>query len=221
MLSNIKAVIFDLDGTLIDSMWVWKQVDFDYLNKRGIILPEDLQKNIEGLGFTETAHYFKKRFDIKDDVEDIKKEWASMVKKYYSSVIKAKNGVKELLEYLKKNNYKIALATSNFYELTIDVLKNNNLIDFFDIIVTTCEVPRDKSYPDVYIETARRLNIMPEECIVFEDTLPAIMGAKAANMRVIGVFDCYGTCTPDELSEAVEYMIENFDEIMYKIKIKE
>ncbi len=78
MLSNIKAIIFDLDGTLVDSMWIWKQVDIDYLEKHGHPLPDDLQKDIEGMSFTETAQYFKNRFNIEDDIDDIKAEWNAM-----------------------------------------------------------------------------------------------------------------------------------------------
>ncbi|MCX7885299.1 MAG: HAD family phosphatase [Caloramator sp.] len=211
MLSNVKAVIFDMDGTIIDSMWVWKQIDIDYLKKRGIPLPEDLQKTIEGLSFTETAIYFKNRFSIKESIDEIKNEWLDMLKEYYESVIEAKKGVKEFLCFLKKNNYKVGMATSNHIELVNSVLKRNNLLEYFDTIVTTCEVPRDKSYPDVFLETAKRLKVSPDECLVFEDTISAVKGAKSAGMRVIGVYDCYGTCTSEELSDATELLIEDFE----------
>jgi HAD superfamily hydrolase (TIGR01509 family) len=211
MLKDIKAVIFDMDGTLIDSLWVWKQVDIEYLKKHGIEVPEDLQKSIEGLSFTETALYFKNRFNIQDSVEEIKNEWQNMVREYYSSIIKIKRGVKEFLEYLKNNNYKIGMATSSFIDLVEAVLKNNGIYDYFDQIVTTCEVPRDKSFPDVFIETAKRLGVDPKECLVFEDTMSAVLGAKAAGMKVIGVFDKYGTCSPDELAEIADHLIEDFE----------
>jgi HAD superfamily hydrolase (TIGR01509 family) len=218
MLKNIKAVIFDMDGTIIDSMWVWKQVDIDFLKQRNIDVPDDLQKAIGGLSFTETAQYFKSRFNLEDDIDSIKNQWIGMVRDYYTSVIEAKKGVKEFLEYLLKHGYIIGMATSNFPELVEAVLKRNNLIDYFSEIVTTCEVPRDKSYPDVFLETARRLGVSPEECLVFEDTLSAVTGARAAGMKVIGVYDNLGTCTPEELSQATDYLIEHFEDIVENIQ---
>ena len=76
----MKAIIFDLDGTLVDSMWIWKEIDITYLNRRGIDFPEDLQKDIEGMSFTETANYFKERFNLTDTIETIKEEWNSLAK---------------------------------------------------------------------------------------------------------------------------------------------
>lgn len=139
-----------------------------------------------------------------------------MVKNYYESVIEAKKGVKEFLSFLKENNYKIGMATSNYIDLVEAVLKRNNILHYFDTIVTTCEVPRDKSYPDVFIETAKRLNVLPNECLVFEDTISAVNGAKLAGMKVVGVYDSFGTCTPDELLNATEMLIEDFECLVNK-----
>ncbi|TDT60916.1 HAD family hydrolase [Fonticella tunisiensis] len=219
MIREIEAVIFDMDGTLIDSMWVWKQVDIDFLKRRGIELPSDLQKSIEGLSFTETAIYFKNRFNLHESIDEIKQEWTDMVREYYTSVIEAKRGVKEFLNYLKKKGYKIGMATSNYMELVEAVLKRNDIYKYFDVIVTTCEVPRDKSFPDVFIETAKRLNVSPEKCLVFEDTPSAILGARAAGMKVIGVYDCHGTCAPKELQEIAEHIIEDFNDIVEHMNI--
>lgn len=216
MLSNIKAIIFDMDGTLIDSMWVWRQVDIDYLKNKNIDLPEDLHKAIDGLSFTDTAIYFKNRFNIPDSIEEIKKEWTLMVKDYYKTVIKAKDGVKDFLQYLKSHEYKIGMATSNYMELIEPVLASNKIDEFFDVIVTTCEVPRDKSYPDVFLETAKRLNVAPEECLVFEDTLKAVQGAKLAGMKVVGIYDAHGTCTPEELKETADHLIDDFECLVHE-----
>ena len=83
MLENIEAVLFDLDGTLVDSMWMWKDIDIEYLGKRGFGLPVELQKDIEGMSLTETAIYFKTRFGLSDTLEEIKAEWMDMAREKY------------------------------------------------------------------------------------------------------------------------------------------
>jgi HAD superfamily hydrolase (TIGR01509 family) len=203
-----------MDGTLIDSIWVWDKVDIDYLKNRNIDLPEDLRRAIEGLSFSETAVYFKNRFKLEDSLEEIIREWTEMVEEYYSCVIEIKKGVKEFLTYLKAHNYKIGMATSNARELIKPVLARNGIYDYFDIIVTTDEVPRDKSFPDVFLETARQLEVPPKECLVFEDTLCAILGAKSAGMKVVGIFEPLGSSTLEELAEAADHLIEDFQSII-------
>lgn len=214
MLTNISAVIFDLDGTLIDSMWVWKQIDVDYLGQKGFSLPDDLQRNIQGLSHTQTAQYFKKRFNLEDDIETIKSDWNSMASEFYNSKINLKNGVPEFLAYLKEKDLKIGIATSSFKDLTLSVLTRTKILDYFDTIVTTCEVPRDKSYPDVFLEAAKRLNVIPSECLVFEDSIVSVRGAHAAGMKVAGIYDEYGTCTLDELTSECDYMFDNFKKLI-------
>ena len=78
ILDHIKAVIFDLDGTLVDSMWMWEDIDIEYLGRYGLSCPEDLQKAIEGMSFTETAVYFKERFGLPDSIVEIKEAWIAM-----------------------------------------------------------------------------------------------------------------------------------------------
>lgn len=214
MLNDIEAVIFDLDGTLIDSMWVWNQIDIEFLNNKGYVLPDDLQKDIQGLSYTETALYFKNRFQLKDSIDEIKQEWNLMANHYYSSVINIKKGVREFLEFLKSNGYKIGIATSNYIDQTKAVLSHNGILEYFQAITTACEVPRSKAYPDVFLETAKRLNTPPEKCLVFEDSLVSIGGAKAAGMKVIGVFDPYGTNTYEELSKETFHLIEDFSSFL-------
>ena len=97
MIQNMKAVIFDLDGTLVDSMWMWKQIDIDYLQRFGIELPEDLQASIEGKSFSETAMYFKERFELPDSLEQIKADWNEMAFDTYANKVPLKDGVADFL----------------------------------------------------------------------------------------------------------------------------
>lgn len=213
MFSDIHAVIFDMDGTIIDSMWVWKRVDEEFLLKRSIDLPFDIQRQIEGLSFTDTARYFKDKFLLSEDIEDIKNEWIHMVEKYYKDIIPLKDGALQLILKLKETGLKIGLATSNSKELTEMVLKRTGVFDYFDYIVTSCEVGKNKSCPDIFLMSAKNLGISPENCLVFEDSIAGIMGAKRAGMRVIAVYDEYSKLFKKELQDIADLYISSLQEI--------
>jgi HAD superfamily hydrolase (TIGR01509 family) len=213
MLNNIKAAIFDLDGTLINSMWVWEKVDMDFLLKRGLDVPFDIKDNIEHLSYIDTAKYFKERFNLKDDIQSIMDEWNNMAFDEYSNNIKLKSGAKKYLSYLKSLGIKIALATSNSIELLEVVLKNNGIYEYFDVITTTNEVSRGKNFPDIYLLSAQKLGVSPEECIVFEDILPAVIGAKSAGMKVVGVNDKYSEHQRENIVSAADYFIYKYDDL--------
>lgn len=213
MLKDIKAAIFDLDGTLIDSMWLWEKVDIDFLSKRGYKLPVDLKENIEHLSFIDTAKYFKERFNLPESIEEIMDEWNTMAFKQYANTILLKPGAKEYLYSLKLKNIKIALATSNSIPLLEAVLKRNEVYNYFDVITTTIEVKRGKNFPDIYLLTAEKLGVNPNECIVFEDILPAVLGAKAAGMKVVAVHDIYSEYQRKDILNSADYYIYKYDEI--------
>jgi HAD superfamily hydrolase (TIGR01509 family) len=195
-----KGIIFDLDGTLIDSMWIWEQIDIDFLIERGHDLPSDLQKDIEGCSFTETATYFKSRFNLVEDVETIKNIWIDMATDYYQNKIKLKKGIQILLDRFKKDGLKIAVATSNSRILAEHVLKSNGIFEYFDVIITSCDVNKGKPEPDVFLKAAELMNLSPETCLVFEDTHAGVLGAKAAGMDVTAIYD--------EISEPYKKVIE-------------
>lgn len=213
MLNNIKAAIFDMDGTLIDSMWVWTKIDIDFLKKRGIELPSDLKNSIEHLSFTDTARYFKDRFNLPEDVNSIMEEWNQMAYEEYSNSIKLKPGARDYLNLLKSKGIKLALATSNSMTLLEVVLRNTGIYEYFDIITLTDEVKRSKSYPDIYLLSAEKLGVKPEECIVFEDILPAVLGAKAAGMKVIGVHDLYSDYQKEDIINNADYFIYKYEDL--------
>lgn len=214
MLENIKGAIFDLDGTLVDSMWVWNKIDIDYLESKGHALPENLNAEICHLSFTQTANYFKERFSLSDSIDTILKDWNNMAYNHYSENVKLKDGVKEFLDKLKENNIKIALATSNSVPLLEACLKNNGIYDYFDSITTTDEVSNGKNCPDVYLLAAKKLNVNPKNCIVFEDILPAIKGAKAADMTVIAVSDKHSLNDLDEIINHSDKYINSYFELI-------
>lgn len=214
MFKDIKAVIFDVDGTLVDSMWIWKQVDIEYLGKRGIPLPKDLQSEIEGMSYTETAIYFKARFDLPEPIETIKEEWRIMAEEYYKHHIKMKDGAKEFIEMLHKKGYKLGIATSNSRDLVDDMLGNHRIKHYFSSIRTACEVERGKPHPDVYFKVSEDINIEPRYCFAFEDTLSGVMAAKSAGMRVCAVADEASKGSKDKIIELAEGYIYSFNEVL-------
>ncbi|SHE70895.1 HAD family hydrolase [Clostridium fallax] len=213
MLNNIKAAIFDLDGTLADSMWVWKKIDIDFLNDRNLNAPKNLISDICHLSFEQCASYFKERFNLTESVQDIMTCWHNMAYENYKEKVKLKSGAKNLLLHLKSCGIKIALATSNSKPLLEATLKANGIYDLFDVITTTDEVLRGKNFPDVYLLTAKKLNVNPKDCIVFEDILPAVKGAKSAGMKVIAVYDEHSLDQMPYLKEEADKYINNFDEL--------
>ena len=161
MLQDIKAVIFDLDGSLVDSMWMWRAIDIEYLGRFGIPLPEDLQSRIEGMSFSETAVYFKEHFPIPDNIDQIKEDWNCMAWDKYANEVPLKPGIPEFLERCREEGIKLGIATSNSRQLVENIAKVHNLRDYFSCIMTGCDVAHGKPSPDIYLAVAEGLDCPP------------------------------------------------------------
>ena len=210
---KIKGAIFDLDGVLIDSMGVWKNLDKDFLKKRGFAVPQDIDKVIKNLSFQDAAVYFKEKFHLSQTIAEIMEEWNKMVFDEYAFRIGLKPGVREYLIHLETQGIKIGLATSNTRKLTEVVLRNNGVEDYFEVIKTSNEVERDKNFPDIYLLCAEELQLEPEQCVVFEDILPGILSAKAAGMKTVGVYDQYSKHEWEEIKMNATLCISSFEEL--------
>lgn len=217
MLTDIDAVLFDLDGSLVDSMWLWRDIDIEYLGRYGISLPEGLQAEIEGMSFSETAVYFKERFQIPETIETIKSNWNQMAWDKYTHQVPLKEGARAFVEYCRQNQIRLGIASSNSRELVENVLKVHGILDYFDGIVTSCDVEKGKPAPDVYLEAARRCHAAPERCLVFEDIVPGILAGKAAGMRVCAVEDAYSRHQEQDKKMLSDYYIKDYLEIMAKL----
>lgn len=213
MLTDIKAVIFDMDGTLIDSMWIWHQIDVDYLASHGYECPRGLKREIEGLSFTETAAYFKERFQLQEEVDVIKKTWIEMADHHYKNSVTLKKGVQEFLEALYEKNIKIGMATSNDHELVDIILDKFEIHKFFQTVVTSCDVKKGKPHPDVFLKVSEILGVTPEQCLVFEDTVAGVTGARRAGMRVVGIYDEFSLDYHDEIKNIVDHFIEDYHKV--------
>lgn len=217
ILSDKEAIIFDLDGTMIDSMGVWAKIDVDYFDMLGIDFPEDYQKNIEGLSLHETAIYTKETYNIKESIEEIKATWTKMAFHEYSENIMLKEGIKELLKYLKDNNYKLGIATSNSNELCNEILNKRGIIEYFDVIITNDDCKIGKPEPDVYLLAAGKLDSLPEKCLVFEDLLNGVRAGKNAGMDTVVIWDENSKDTWEEKVQLANYSIMSYKEILDEI----
>ena len=210
MLQDIDAVIFDMDGSLVDSMWMWRAIDIEYLGRYGIALPEDLQEKIEGMSFVETARYFKEHFPIPEPVEQIMEEWNRMAWDKYLYEVPLKKGIPEFLARCKEAGIRLGIATSNSRELVENVAKVHNLKDYFSCIITGSDVLRGKPNPDIYLAVAKGLGVDAGRCLVFEDIVAGILAGKSAGMRVCAVEDDYSAQAREAKKELADYYIEDF-----------
>lgn len=213
MNKDFKGVIFDLDGTLVDSMWMWNKIDKIYLKQFGITAPIDFQAQIEGMSFSETAHFFKQKFAIPDSIEKIKADWNNMARETYQNEVPLKEGVLPFLEFCKKNRIAMGIATSNSRELVDNILQIHQIASYFQCVTTSCDVGKGKPFPDVYLQAAKGIDVEPKDCLVFEDIVPGIMAGINAGMTVCAVEDEYSKHTREKKKQLAHYYINDFQEV--------
>lgn len=213
LLWGIDGVIFDMDGTLMDSMWLWTDLDVRYLARFQLTLPPDLQKKIEGMSFTETACYFKERFALPLTVEQIKADWMEMAYELYATRVPLKPGAGRFLEELKRRGIATGIATSNGTGLVKAALKSNGVEHMLDCVRTACEVNKGKPAPDIYLSVADSLGVEPHRCLVFEDIPMGVLAGLRAGMRVCAVRDEFSLNREEELRQMAHYYIRDFEDI--------
>lgn len=209
------VAIFDMDGTIMDSLDVWEKIDREFLeNKRGIKVPDDYVDAIAAMSFTEIANYTIERFNLPDTAQALKAEWTEMAEYEYSHNIFLKEGVREYIEKLKKQDMKIVLCTSSPDSFYVPCLKNNGVYELFDAFTNTCEAGEGKNSTKVFLLAAQKAGAEPLRCIVFEDVLSAAASAKRAGMKVCGVFDERGASYRKEMQKLCDYYIGSFNELL-------
>lgn len=214
LLKDKKAILFDLDGTLVDSMWMWKKIDIEFLGRYGYDCPDDLQKSIEGMSFSETAAYFRERFQLPLTLEEIKTCWIQMSIDKYRHEVPLKTGAMEFLKYCKEHDIRTGIATSNGREIVDAVIHSLDIGKYLDVIITACEVNAGKPEPDIYLEVAKRLQTDPSECLVFEDIPAGITAGKRAGMTVIAVEDEFSRQMKEEKSAIADGFIESYFDLL-------
>lgn len=212
---QIEAAIFDLDGTLIDSMWMWYEIDEEFLADFGAFVPDDLQKSIEGMSFTETAEYFRRRFPfLPYSVEQLKIIWNRMAYDKYAHEVTTKPGLIEYLTFLKEKGIRTGVATSNSRELVEVALTNLSIRPYFDSIRTACEVEHGKPAPDIYLRVAEDLQADPRKCLAFEDVPAGILAGNRAGMCTCAVADAFSASMKEEKKKLAKYWVEDYRDLL-------
>lgn len=209
----IKGMIFDLDGTLLDSMGIWEQIDIDFLGKRGLKVPPDYLEKITPMGFLNAAKYTKARFGFPEAPGEIEEEWLSMAEDAYSCEVQMKPGAKAFIEQCYTAGLKLGIATSSMERLYRPCLRHHGIDSVFDEILTTREAGEDKHSPRIYQMVAAKLGLEPRECIVFEDILPGIQVAKSAGFFTTAVYDKANEADTDVLKALADFYVENYEDV--------
>ena len=190
MLEGIDGIIFDMDGTLLDSMWIWPSIDDDYLKKYCLKKQERFHEAMEGMSYSEVAQFFLDTFpELSCTRQEIMDEWLLMAREKYRTQVSLKKGAERFISRMRSQGKKIGIATSNARELTDDALLALQIGGLFDVVRTAGEAGAGKPAPDVYLMVAGELAVEPERCLVFEDVPMGILAGKNAGMRVWAVED--------------------------------
>lgn len=212
--SLFRGAVFDLDGTLLDSMRVWVDIDYAFLRSRG--LPEEIEyfERIKQISIRQAADYTIARYELSDKPEELIAWWMEMARRAYHDTVPLKNGAREYLDYLKGTGIRLSVATACAPELYIPALKRLGIYELFDAFASLHEVERGKSEPDVYLLAAKRMDVPPEDCVVFDDIIDGIRGAKKGGMATVGVYDDSSKEQRAEIEGAADYYIESFRELL-------
>lgn len=213
---EIKAVIFDLDGTLIDSTSVWKKIDSQFFKKRGMEIPKTYTDDIAHVGLKEAAIITKEKYHIKESIEEIIQEWQQSSYDEYAYNIQLKQGVCEYLAFLKQNNIKLAIATASPKKLYEPCLKRLKIYHYFDYIASVEDVKKGKDSIELYHFVSNKLQILPENTLVFEDISVGLKTAFTNKYITIAVFD-ENSIKDDKEKRKYSYLyINNFLELLKK-----
>ena len=211
---RLQSAIFDMDGTLLDSMHIWNDVGPKTLRSMGIEPAPDLGPRLMLMTFRDGAALCKEEYHLSESVEEIMDLTKDRVRSFYEQEVQAKPGVEKFLSLLKMEGVWMYVATNTDRDLVEAALKHTGLEGYFRGILTCAEVGAGKKdSPEIYERCLRRLRSTKKDTVIFEDALHAIETAKAAGFRVCGVYDPSAEADQEAIRNLSDYYIRSFEEM--------
>lgn len=215
---NIDGVIFDLDGTLIDSTTAWKTLPSDYLRSRGLTPLTDVDEELKDLSMKQAAEIIRDKYEPQRTADEITADIIDMMSGFYRDRVQLKPGAERLLQMLKERGIPMCVATASDITMAENAMRRNGIIEYFDGVFTTAQAGCGKDRPDVYDMARAHMGTRAGRTAVFEDALYAIKTAKAAGYTVIAVYDPYESASKQQVALAADIYLDSLEdaEVVFK-----
>ena len=206
--------IFDMDGTLIDSNGIWKDVDTAFLAKRGLSYTKEFYEGVAHTIFPLAAKFTKEFCRLPESEEAIMAEWMDMAGDLYGTSVPVKPGVRAYLDKLRADGERLIVVTSAVPVHCRTALTHLGLMPYFERIIFAHDLQLEKKDPQLWCLTAKLMGVAPADCTLYDDSVEACRGAKAAGMHAVGVYDPYFAGTEPEMQAVCDRYIRSFEELI-------
>lgn len=206
--------IFDMDGTLIDSNGIWKDVDTAFLAKRGLSYTKEFYEGVAHTIFPLAAKFTKEFCHLPESEETIMAEWMDMAGDLYGTSVPVKPGVRAYLDKLRAAGERLIVVTSAVPVHCRTALTHLGLMPYFERIIFAHDLQLEKKDPQLWCLTAEMMGVAPADCTLYDDSVEACRGAKAAGMHAVGVYDPYFAGTEPEMQAVCDRYIRSFEELI-------
>ncbi len=206
---QIQGAVFDVDGTLLDSMPLWDTVGSDYLHSKGITPKPDMEERVRTMSMAQIAAYCQQEYGMKESARQIIDEINGMVLQKYQEEVLPKPGILQLLQKFHDMGIHLAVATASDRCLIEPALSRNGLLPYFEVFLTCTEVGAGKDSPKIFQLACEKLGTQPENTVIFEDSLYAMRTAKQAGFLVAAVFDKSAQGENTEIQLLADWYVQN------------